>query len=78
MYEAGNEINPKKLPAQFFDNKIKDVLAKTSLEENLFNGNKKVNSELKFFMLPQLIRECITSLKIKKTQKAMIEYRRGY
>ena len=53
MYEAGDEIDPKKLPemfAKFFDNKIKDVLAQTSLEENIYNGYKKVNSESKFFM----------------------------
>jgi hypothetical protein len=44
MYEAGNKINPEKLPemfAEFFDNKIKDLLAQTSLAENIFNGNKK-------------------------------------
>jgi hypothetical protein len=71
MHEAGNEINPKKLPdrfAKFFDNKIKDVWGQTSLEENVFNGNKKVISESKFFMSTQLIRKFISSLKIKNTE----------
>jgi hypothetical protein len=72
MYEAGDEIDPKKLSerfAKFFDNKIKDVLGQTCVEENVFNGNKKVNSETKFFMSAQRIRECISSLKIKKHRR---------
>ena len=71
MYEAGDEIDPKKLPemfAKFFDNKIKDVLAQTSLEENIYIGYKKVNSESKNFVSTKLIRECISSLKIKNTE----------
>jgi hypothetical protein len=71
MYEAGDEIDPEKLPerfARFFDNKIMDVMAQTSLEENVYNGYKKVNSESKFFMSSKLIRECISSLKIKNTE----------
>ena len=71
MYEAGNEINPEKLPerfAKFFDDKIKDVLAQTSLDENVYNGYQKVNSESKFFMSTKWIGECINSLKIKNTE----------
>ena len=71
MYEAGDEIDPEKLPerfAKFFDDKIKNVLAQTSLDENVYNGYRKVNSESKFFMTYEMVGECISSLKIKNTE----------
>ena len=71
LFESGNQIQPEDVPesfARFFDNKIKDVLADTSIDPNVYNGTRKVDSEPKFFMTPTLVRECINSLKIKNTE----------
>jgi hypothetical protein len=55
MYEAGNEINPEQQPeifAEFFDNKIKDILAHTSLEKTSSTEIKRCPQSKNFVCRP--------------------------
>ena len=71
LYESGIEIENEQVAerfANYFDTKIKNFLQQTSINDNVYNGARKVIAEEKIFMDPTSVRECIASLKIKNTE----------
>ena len=66
-----NEIKTpnKDLPeafADFFDNKISQILNETQISNNVYNGKNKVDHPNSFFMTENDILECLKNIKIKK------------
>jgi hypothetical protein len=53
---------------RFFDNKIKDVLAIVSYDENVYNSRRLVNAEDKMFMDTSSNIDCIQTLKPKNSE----------
>lgn len=71
MSENGEEIPTKDLPtrvAKFFDNKIRKVMDKIVMEEEVYNGNKRVESSSSFFMSKLEVMECLKTLKNKNSE----------
>ena len=54
--------------ASFFDKKIRDIIDTVSVNEGVYNGTRKVNSENKFFMSREDVLECMLSLKCKNSE----------
>ena len=54
--------------ASHFDKKIRDIVDSTIVEEDVYNGTMKVNSETKNFMRRHHIMECLLSLKCKNSE----------
>jgi hypothetical protein len=71
MFESGGEIPTDQLADKFgayFDSKIRNVLRDTGVDEEVYNGARKVNAENLFYMDIDSIRECIKSLSIKNSE----------
>ena len=71
MFLNDSLIEDSSLPdvfASFFDGKIKMLVEKTAIVDNVYNGRKLVNSENKMFMNSSDVRECILSLKSKNSE----------
>ena len=74
------KIPLEKLPnsfAEFCNNKIKTALDSTQINQNVYNGKRKVISNNKMFMGQNEILECVNSIKIKNCDD-MIEFLKGY
>ena len=52
--------------ADFFENKIKDLLEEISIDDEVYNGERKIHTTCYNFMTSPNIEEAIRSLKIKK------------
>jgi hypothetical protein len=66
MLENGTEIPNKLLPnriASFFDTKIKNVISQITLDESVYNGYKKLESQEGNFMSGPAVLACIKALK---------------
>ena len=71
MLEGGEEILEENLSDRFacyFDKKIKNVVSQIELDENVFNGNKKLECQDLNFMDTPAILSCIKSLKNKNSE----------
>ena len=71
MLHENVEIPPDKLSnyfAEFFNNKIKNALDSTQINQNVYNGKRKVISNNKMFMGQNEILECVNSIKIKNCE----------
>ena len=72
IYLEGVEVKCEELAdkfATFFSNKIDKILETVEIDDQVYNGERKVNCEAKMFMDPDSIRECILSLKVKKHRR---------
>ena len=71
MLESGLEIPNVNLPerfAKYFDLKIKNVVDHVSLDENVYNGLKKLNCQDHFFIGRATIAESLKLLKVKNSE----------
>ena len=70
LFENGVEVKYEEAAerfASYFDSKVKDILANTKVNDQVYNGTRKVTAENKFFMDRLSVKECMLSLKIKNT-----------
>jgi hypothetical protein len=71
MMENGIEIPKVNLAerfAKFFDSKIKNVVDHVTLDDNVYNGIKKLNCQNLFFMGRAAITESLKLLKVKNSE----------
>ena len=71
LYLNDTLVPRKELPdafAAYFDNKIKNLLGDTKVDNNVYNGKKIVTCTDRMFMGSEEIRECIMSLKPKNSE----------
>ena len=71
MFLDGIEISNSSLPDSFashFDSKISALLNEVSVDDSVYNGDRKVNAINSFFMDKDSVRECIISLKTKNSE----------
>ena len=71
LFEEGAEIHTDQVAerfANFFDTKIKNIINSTEVDDGVYNGSNKAKSEVKFFMDPLSVKECMQSLKVKNTE----------
>ena len=54
--------------AHHFDDKIKKIVNNVGIDNNVYNGRKKVNAENKFFMSRDEVCSCMLSLKSKNSE----------
>jgi hypothetical protein len=60
-------INLMSLPP-FFEQKVKDLMNQIKIDNQVYNGIRNVVPEDKMFIDPVSVKECILSLKSKKTE----------
>ena len=71
MRENGHEIPELNLPerfAEYFDSKIKNVINLVALDETVYNGYRKLNSQDQFFMGRAAIADTLKFLKVKNSE----------
>ena len=71
MYQDGIQIPNEDLAEKFacmFEKKILDTASTTSIDNNVYNGSKKINEQNKNFMSEVNIRKSILSLKLKNSE----------
>lgn len=71
LFRNNQELCEELIPdefAQFFDQKIRGLANEVTIDVNVYNGQKKVTSVSKMFMDELSVKECILSLKDKKTE----------
>ena len=71
MYNQNEEISIEDLPdkfADFFENKIIDIVNDSLIDQNVYNGNRKINASQKNFMTTKDVMEAVSSLKIKNCE----------
>ena len=64
-------VPPNSIPdsfADFFEKKVNDIHNEAKIDPSIYNGNRKVNSDSKFFMSESDIVFCIKSIKIKNCE----------
>ena len=54
--------------AKFFDEKVKNIVGKVKIDENVYNGNRKIVAGDLNFMTKQDIIECVKMLKMKNSE----------
>ena len=71
LFLNNEAVNSQELPdifAGFFDRRVRDVISKTDLDENVYNGKKLVNTANTMFMDAESIRKCMMTLKPKNSE----------
>ena len=71
LYENEQEIPNEELPdrfAKYFDTKIKNIIEELAINEEVYNGKRKVEENNKNFMDPISVKECIMNLKLKNSE----------
>ena len=71
LFEQNEELQHKDIPDKFanhFDTKIRKLLRDVNIDNDVYNGVKKVEAVNKNFMDCQSVRECVSSLKIKNSE----------
>ena len=71
MFMNNIEIPKTEIPqafADYFSNKVNIIVNEVTIDNEIYNGYKKVNSENKFFMSSTEIKECIKNIKIKNCE----------
>ncbi len=71
MFLNGVVINQEDLTdrfASFFDNKIRGIVEQVSIDDNVYNGTRKIFTSEKMFMDPTSVKLCLQSLKNKNTE----------
>ena len=71
MYGNGMLINQDDCAdvfASFFDNKIRSIVEQVNIDENVYNGTRKVFSQEEMFMDPPSVKQCMLTLKSKNTE----------
>ena len=61
-HEQSNEF------ANFFVKKVNDIVKSTKVDENVYNGIKKIDAQCEMFMTRENIRKCFSEMKIKNTE----------
>ena len=56
------EVNIPDVVAEFFDNKVKQLVRESAIDPNIYNGRVKILSNDSFFM------DCVSSLKVKNSE----------
>ena len=67
LYKEGNLIDDRNVCdeyARYFDEKVKNIVDTTTIDENIYNGERKIYSNSKMFMNEASVKECILDLKI--------------
>jgi hypothetical protein len=54
--------------AKLFDTKVKNIVLSININEGVYNGTRKVNTENKMFMNMDSIRSVMESMKIKNSK----------
>ena len=54
--------------AKMFEKKINDTLSTTGVDDNVYNGTRKINEHNKNFMTSSNVRSAILSLKLKNSE----------
>ena len=54
--------------ATFFVKKGSDIVSTTTVDQNVYNGKRKVCVQCKMFMTSDHINECVKNIKIKNTE----------
>ena len=54
--------------AGFFDKKVTNIVNQTLVNQDVYNGRRKIHANAEMFMAKNNIIECINSLKIKNTE----------
>ena len=71
MFHQNVKIDNKCLPetfAAFFENKVETIISQTEINDEVYNGIKKVTANNKMFMSKQEIIRCISSIKPKNSE----------
>ena len=71
MYGEGELLTHADMPdhfASFFNKKVIDIMSATVIDNEIYNGEKKVESSDLMFMDKGAIKECILSLKVKNSE----------
>ena len=71
LFRNGLEIEEATISdeyASFFDQKIRGLVNQVVIDDHVFNGSQKVVSHTKMFMDLTSVKECLLSLKNKKTE----------
>ena len=71
MYEGGIPINKAALPdqlARFFNSKIVELSNQLPVNDEVYNGTKKLEQVNKMFMDKNSIMECILALQTKNSE----------
>ena len=71
LYDGEAEVHQDEVAnafASYFDNKIKNVLEEVTIDENVYNGRKLVDTSDKFFMTEPEILQCMKTLKNKNSE----------
>ena len=71
MFLQNEKINADQVPDQFanhFDAKIRNILENVSINDEVYNGIKKINGNNHHFMDRDAVKTCIQSLKIKNSE----------
>ena len=71
MHEENVEIEENTLPdrfASFYDKKVKKLLEEVQIDDDVYNGRRKVNLSDEFFMDFETVKSCMLSLKSKNSE----------
>ena len=67
----GDYIGKDNLPeafAEFFKNKVENILTETMIDDSIYNGRQKIIPDETCFMSKEDITECFKTLKLKNTE----------
>ena len=67
----GNEVSGHDISncfANFFEKKVGDIVGSTKVDENVYNGKKRIEAQCEMFMTGLNISECVKKIKIKNTE----------
>ena len=67
----GNEVSGHDISncfANFFEKKVGDIVGSTKVDENVYNGKKRIEAQCEMFMTGLSISECVKKIKIKNTE----------
>ena len=68
---SATPIPAKQIPdafANFFETKVNTIYNEAKIDQHIYNGKKKLNSTVKFFMADSNILQCIKTIKIKNCE----------
>ena len=71
LYNGEAEVHQNEVAnvfASYFDNKIKSLLDEVTINENVYNGRKLIDTSDKFFMSEPEIFQCMRTLKNKNSE----------
>ena len=71
MFKNNNEVDYDSLPdefAEFFDSKVKNIVNSVTVNSEVYNGQKLVNSGVSMFMDTKAIISVVGTMKVKNSE----------